>query len=189
MDENFEKGPIIITPERFLERAQVTEIRSLVFLIFKKLQIELDPTAATAPHYLGTHSPNLYTLAFNSPESAQRTDKEIFARLDKILPDQLPEFTPDDKFRSLPPLFLLSCTKFIIFYDDLILIAQSDGPIIPVVSLKAVREKSNEIMTQLKTVYELASSEFMNIDKLNGLLSPHQSSSPKNQKKTQWTPP
>ncbi len=183
--------PITITPERFLERAQVKEIRSLVFLIFKKLQVELDPSASTAPHYLGDHSANLFLLAFKSIEDAQRTEKEVFLRSEEIVTSL--KFASTDIFRSLPPLFLLSCKKFVIHYDDLILVAQKDGPIIPLVCLKSVRERSDAILHQLQTVYALESTDFMTMDKLNSLLTvpiAATSSSPHIvQKNTQWTPP
>jgi hypothetical protein len=190
-------GAIIITPERFLQRAQVKEVRSLVFLIFKKLQIALDPTAITADHYLGTVATNLYVIAFDSAQSAEKTEKTILARLDKILPE-LNLDSPELHFRSLPPLFLLSNTTFVIQYDDLILLAQPDGPIVPVISLQSVRERGDDVLRQLHIIYNLQSPQFMNLDLLTALLQPKKpitSISPPpstvvatNQKNTHWTP-
>jgi len=159
---------LLITPERFLKRANIDGERSLALLVYKKLQVELDPKSATYDNYLEFGTPNLFVLSFVDQSAANKTYIEVEKRVEAALPDLGISTSSEQEFRLLPPLFLLSEDRFITCFDDVLLIASPQGPIIPVVQLQRIREKN--ILEQLILLYSKNSDHFVNVDTIRDVL-------------------
>jgi hypothetical protein len=162
---------MLITPEKFLSRTSSESPRTLAIRIYKKLQVELDTKAETSANYLEAFVPNFFSLAFVDAKAGDKVLREVENRVDAFLKNVAT--TEEPEFRILPPLFLLSNDKFIVKFDDLLLLGTQQGPIVPVVALKTIREKS-AILEQLIFLYSLSDEEYMNVDNIRFKLLPQE---------------
>jgi hypothetical protein len=130
----------------------------------------LDPNGLVAPHYIGHDSPSIFNLAFYNVQDAENHLTEVIERFQHALPDLSPMIpgiaAEHHLFRFLPPLFVLSQTKYMLVFETIILIAQEDGPIIPVVSLQSMRENSDLVYQNLCLLYCLNHAEYQTLDSL-----------------------
>ncbi len=157
---------MLITPERFLKRANVDSARALAILVYKKLQVELDPQSETSDNYL-KRTPNLFLLSFADTTTANKVYESVEKRHNAVL-DELG--MTGELFCILPPLFLLSNEKFLICYNDIVLVAESYGPVVPVVHLEKIR-RGGDVLEQLITLYSKCSPNFVTIDTIRDVLT------------------
>ncbi len=155
-------------------RLKVEDSESLASVIYKKLQCEINPEAPVAAHYIGSDSPSLYNLAWYTPEDATRHYEEVMERFWVSL-DELSTRYPKiagkhHNYMTLPPLFCLSQTKYMIVFDPVILVAQKDGPIIPILSHEVMRETPDVVYDTLCILYQLNDPDYQTLDSLHLLL-------------------
>lgn len=158
---------MLVTPERFLKRAFAENERTLAILIYKKLQIELDPKSETSEHFISKCS-NLFTLAFCDPKQAQEMFQMVQKRCETSAVELGITECVDAEFVFLPPLFLLANDDFVIRFNDILIFASKHGPIIPVIQLQTMREQN--ILDNLILIYSKNCANFVDLDSMRDLL-------------------
>jgi hypothetical protein len=128
----------------------------------------MEPKAEASPNFLGNLGPDLFETSFMSAKQSKVIAQQVRERVDNLLKSKGVQMEPH--FFLLPPLFVVSNDRFLLVRDDIILVASEEGSVVPVVELQTL--KSRSILSDLITLYQLASPNFVDLDSLYAMLQP-----------------
>lgn len=157
---------LLITPERFLKLVNVSSQRQLAIALHRKLQESYLPPQ---PGNHGPCGPSHYQNAFSREWDALQYLAMTQSRLE-LHAAELEDIREDSTPYVLPPIMLLAKQKFLWQLDQVILVAFAEGPIIPAVPSKYIKDPG--LLDLLILLYETTSADYMTDKTLVSTLRP-----------------